>query len=126
MSASEERQDDKERRRSGKGRKRTRRGRIRGTPRRRRSRRKKEDQRPAVSCKVIVCDAGPPWRLVVWDVGGYQGAGVKVYVPDRMPAAKAEITASEHETCRFFTNIYFHLSTSLQQAHVMFSQTDSS
>lgn len=39
----------------------------------------------AVSCEVIVCDAGPTWWLVIGDVGCYQGAGVKADVPYRMP-----------------------------------------
>lgn len=43
-----------------------------------------------MSCKVIVCDAGPPRHLVIGDVGCYQGAGVEAYVPYRMPAAKIE------------------------------------
>lgn len=43
-----------------------------------------------MSCEVIVCDAGPSRRLVVRDVGCYQGAGVEAYMSDRMPAAATD------------------------------------
>lgn len=39
-----------------------------------------------MSCEVIVCDARPPRRLVVGDVGRYQGAGVEAHAPHRMPS----------------------------------------
>lgn len=43
-------------------------------------------ERPAVSCEVVVCDAGSSRRLVVGDVGRHQGSGVEADVSDGMPA----------------------------------------
>ena len=43
-------------------------------------------QLPAVGGEVVVCDAGAAWVLLVRDVGCHQGAGVKPYVADRVPA----------------------------------------
>lgn len=51
---------------------------------------------PAVSCQVVVCDAGPSRRLVVRDVGCYQGAGVEAYMSDRVPAAATRNTIHEN------------------------------
>ena len=55
-----------------------------------------------MSCKVIICDAGAPWRLVIRDVAGYQGTGVEAYMPNRMPVAKTENNTFSIKYIHFF------------------------
>lgn len=51
-----------------------------------------------MSCEVIIGDAGSPWRLVVRDVGCYQGAGVEANMSYRMPKAKTDSKHLKYET----------------------------
>lgn len=44
---------------------------------------------PAVGREVVVCDARPPRRLVVGDVGRQQRTAVQAHVSDGMPAQQA-------------------------------------
>lgn len=63
--------------------------------------------RPAMSCKVIICDASSPWRLVIRDVGCYQSAGVEAYMPYRMPAAKMDNTLNIKYINRILASMCF-------------------